>query len=239
VTGLDALVDAIKHARDGHREPGPLLVGVSGAVGVGKSTAAEMLARGLDERGVTVDRVCTDGFLHTNAELAAADLKMRKGFPESFDEDLLEKALLLLRDGAPDLRVPEYSHVDYDRIPGPGRQIGDVDVVIVEGVNALQPPVARHLHIGVYLHAEEPVLREWFTARFLALCAEADADPATASFYRMFLEHDEAKRRSIAERTWNEVNAVNLRDHIAPSRAAATYVVVKRSDHSIESVTRA
>jgi type I pantothenate kinase len=237
--GLGPLLEAVRRARNDHPGPGPLLVGISGAVGVGKSTVAATLARCLAEEGVTAEVVCTDGFLRPNEDLAAAGLKMRKGFPESFDDHLLADTLQRISDGAPGIQVPEYSHVVYDRIPGTGRAIGAVDVVIVEGVNALQATVAPHLHVGVYVEADEDVLREWFTARFLALCAAADAEPDGNSFYRMFLKHDEAERRAIAARTWNEVNGVNLRDHIGPSRNAATYVVHKDADHSIRTVIAA
>ncbi len=197
------------------------------------------MARDLAPRGISAEVVCTDGFLRTNADLGAAGLKMRKGFPESFDGDLLMSALARLRAGDVPVEIPEYSHLVYDRVPGAGRLVGLVGVVVVEGVNALQPPVAGCLDLAIYLDAEEPLLRDWFTSRFLVLCAEADADPDGGSFYGAFREYDAEKRRSIATRTWNEVNGVNLRDHIGPSRAHATYVVVKNADHSIKSVTAA
>jgi type I pantothenate kinase len=41
------------------------------------------------------------------------------------------------------------------------------------------------------------------------------------------------QQRGIAEWTWREINGVNLRDHIVPSRDRATLVLTKRGDHSI------
>jgi type I pantothenate kinase len=42
--------------------------------------------------------------------------------------------------------------------------------------------------------------------------------------------------RAVANYVWDEVNAVNLREHILPTRERADIVVTKRADHSIESV---
>src|SRR3712207_5372105 len=58
----------------------PLLVGISGAVGIGKSTLAETLARHLGGLGLATEIVATDGFLMPTAELERLGLMMRKGF---------------------------------------------------------------------------------------------------------------------------------------------------------------
>jgi type I pantothenate kinase len=129
--------------------------------------------------------------------------------------------------------VPVYSHEIYDRLPGPGRTLAPADVVIVEGVNALQPPTAEWLDVALYLEADETDLRRWFTERFLGLCAEAAADPGGGSFYLTFVGMSEDEQRVLAAQIWDGINGVNLRDHIAPSRSRATHVVRKAGDHSL------
>src|SRR5205823_1240671 len=119
----------------------PVLFGISGAVGVGKSTTAELVRAELDRMGVGAEVVCTDGFLFRNAELAERGLSARKGFPETFDTDALADVLGRLRAGEAGVVIPVYSHLTYDRVPGPGRTLSPADVVIAEGVNVLQPPV--------------------------------------------------------------------------------------------------
>jgi type I pantothenate kinase len=208
----------------------PVVLGITGGVGVGKSTMAAGVRDRLERDGSTVDIVCTDDFLLPNAELERLDLTMRKGFPGTFDDAALDDALRLLRSGE-EVRVPVYSHTTYDRVPGTERTLVPADAVIVEGVNALQPPVVDQLDVAVYIDASEEDLVAWFVARFLALCEEAQHDER--SFYRGFAGMSVEQQRGIAEWTWREINGVNLREHIAPSRDRATVVLTKRRDHSI------
>ncbi|MGH2684494.1 MAG: type I pantothenate kinase, partial [Actinomycetota bacterium] len=174
----------------------PVLFGISGAVGIGKSTAAAIIAAELERRGAAAEVVATDGFLLPTAELDQRGLGLRKGFPESYDAELLDDVLQRLRRGEPGVSVPIYSHDIYDRLPGPGRVVRAADVVIVEGVNALQAPAVDHLDVALYLEADDADLRRWFAVRFLDLCAEAAADEA--SFYRRFVGMDERQLRDLA-----------------------------------------
>lgn len=197
---------------------------------VGKSTFAAALAEALSPLRVAV--VATDGFLRTNDDLAARGLLMQKGFPASYDDELLTTFLADLKAGRA-ATVPEYSHATYDRAPGPGRTVeADHDVVIVEGVNALQPVIAGRLDLRIYLDAPEPTIRRWYVSRFLEQIDAADGDPA--SFYRRFLELDTDQRRQLAEGTWVSINLVNLVDHIAATRSVADVVLAKADDHSFE-----
>jgi type I pantothenate kinase len=214
----------------------PALVGIAGPVGVGKSTTAALVRRELAGLGLATEVVSTDGFLFPNEVLAARGLMMRKGFPESYDRDLLQSFLARVAAGEGGVEVPSYSHAVYDRVPGPGRRLEPADVLIVEGVNALQPPAVDRLDLAVYVDADEAALVAWFVERFLVLCREADADATGSSFYCRFAGLGEDERASVARSTWDHVNAVNLREHIAPSRARATHVLRKRADHGVSAL---
>lgn len=214
----------------GHGAParGPLLIGISGSVAVGKSTLAAALVDALAPRTIAV--VATDGFLRTNTDLAERGLVMQKGFPASYDEALLQAFLGDLRAGR-DAEVPEYSHTTYDRIEGAGRLVSAAnDVVIVEGVNVLQPSIAPRLDLRIYLDAEESAIRQWYVDRFLEQIDLARSDEA--SFYLRFADLPPEQQRQIAEGTWVGINLVNLVDHIAATRAAADIVLTKAADHS-------
>ena len=206
----------------------PFLVGLTGAVAVGKSTLAEALRDELTPLRVEV--VATDGFLRGNDDLGAAGLLARKGFPETYDAAAMATFLSELRAGRPG-PVPVYSHVTYDRVPGEVRLVADADVVVVEGVNALQPEVADALDLRVYLHAEEPLVRSWYVDRFLALTTAAETDET--SFYRRFVPLDDEQRRQMAVAVWEGVNLVNLREHIEPTRARADVVLTKVAGHAL------
>jgi type I pantothenate kinase len=204
-----------------------LLVGIAGAVAVGKSTLAAALERALAPLPVAV--VATDGFLRPNDDLAAAGLLHQKGFPATYDDDAMRRFVTDLRAGRAG-EVPVYSHDTYDRVPGEVRVVDGAAVVVIEGVNALQPALAEHLDLRVYVHAEEPVVRSWYVERFLELIAGAESDDA--SFYRRFVDLDADGRRAMAVAVWEGVNLVNLTEHIAATRAAADVVLTKVEGHA-------
>ncbi|MFO7589490.1 MAG: type I pantothenate kinase [Acidimicrobiia bacterium] len=208
----------------------PAVVGIAGAVASGKSTLARAVADALVASGTSASVVTTDGFLLPNAVLAARGLTMHKGFPESYDVDALVGFVDAFHAGAPDVRVPVYSHVTYDVEPGPGLLLGPCQVAVVEGVNTLGA-LAGRLDLAVYLDAAEADLERWYVHRFRVLCAEARADPS--SFYRTFVSMAPDEVDAIALSTWRGINLVNLRDHILPTRDLADVVVTKGSDHQV------
>jgi type I pantothenate kinase len=215
--------------------PPPQLVGVAGAVAVGKTTIAGELAAAIASFGRTVRTVGTDAFLCANAVLSERNLLMRKGFPESYDTDALVAALRTLKGGEP-VTVPVYSHRTYDIADGSGEEIEPADVVIVEGVNALQEPIVAELDIAVYVDAPEETVRGWFVDRFHRLTDEARED--ATSFYNGFAQLEPGSLRSVAEGTWDGINGVNLREHIGPSRDSAHVIISKADGHEIVEVRR-
>jgi type I pantothenate kinase len=120
----------------------PFVVGVAGSVAVGKSTIARLLRELMSRWPGTprVELVTTDGFLYPNAELERRGLMSRKGFPESYDRRALLSFLTEVKSGAPEVRAPFYSHMRYDIVPDAHTTVRRPDVVIVEGLNVLQPP---------------------------------------------------------------------------------------------------
>jgi type I pantothenate kinase len=172
--------------------------------------------------------VATDGFLLPNHELGQLGLLMQKGFPATYDRGAIAQFLADLR-AKGRAEAPVYSHATYDRVPGEVRIVDGADVVIVEGVNALQPDIATEVDLAVYLDADEPLVRSWYVDRFLEQIGLAESDGS--SFYARFVALDAAGRRSMAEAVWDGVNLVNLTDHIEPTRANAHVVLVKGEGH--------
>jgi type I pantothenate kinase len=216
-----------------------LLVGVAGPVASGKSTVAGALADRLRSAPFELDAaaISTDGFLRPNAELEAEGLLLRKGFPESYDLPRLRRLHRSLREGAEQVTVPVYAHEAYDVAPEPV-VLDRPQVLVVEGVNALQggpdggPGPGDLADVAIYLDVSEAVAVDWFTQRFLALTAEARDDPG--SFYRLWSDRSDAEVVQAARDVWDGINAVNLREHIEPSRVRADIEVVKSASHRIE-----
>lgn len=223
----------------------PFVIGVAGSVAVGKSTTARLLAELIrrSPRGPSVELVTTDGFLLPNAELDARGLAMRKGFPESYDRRALLRFVAEVKSGAPEVRAPVYSHLTYDIVPGEELVIRSPDVLIVEGLNVLQPArigpepslaVSDFFDFSVYVDADAAHIRRWFVERFMALRATAFLDPR--SFFRQFALLDEAEALEMAGRVWDEINGPNLAENIAPTRGRATSVLRKGPNHELHEV---
>lgn len=212
----------------------PLLVGIAGPVAVGKSTLAAALRAALSHAPALLTTVvATDGFLYPNDVLAPQGLLAHKGFPATYDLDTLRAFQADVR-GKRTARAPRYSHATYDRVPGEYDLVEGGDVVIIEGVNALQTEVAAGLDLAIYLDAPETLVREWYVTRFLEQIVAAETD--TGSFYRRFCALARDEREATAGFVWDTVNGVNLREHIEPTRQNAHVVVHKAAGHAITEV---
>jgi type I pantothenate kinase len=212
----------------------PFIAGITGAVAAGKSTLAAALQTSMSAwpQPLSVEIVCTDGFLLDNATLDARGLTLRKGFPESYDVDALRRALAAVREGPTEF--PGYSHITYDVDPALARRISPPDVLIVEGLG-LQEPASLGLDALVYLDADEDLLEAWFTERFIGFWRAAETD--ATSFYARFRHMDEAEAHAFAVQVWRRINLPNLHEHIVRARAQADWVVRKGAGHVIETIT--
>ena len=212
----------------------PFIVGVTGAVAVGKSTFAAELAAAIAAwpGAPAVEVVATDGFLFPNAVLQGRGLLNRKGFPETYDGAALRAALAGVRQGP--ASFPTYSHVLYDVDPALARRLERPDLLIVEGLGLQEGAAALGLDALIYLDADEADVEAWFEERFVGLWRAAETDPA--SFYARFRHMDEAQTRALAVQVWRAINLPNLRQHIVLGREAADIVVTKGADHVILAV---
>jgi type I pantothenate kinase len=216
----------------------PYVIGIAGSVAVGKSTTARVLTALLRQSHPSVALVTTDGFLLPNRELAARGIMHRKGFPESYDIKALLGFLDAIKSGRR-ATAPIYSHLAYD-VTDEVAVIDSPTILIVEGVNVLGTStpspafVSDYFDFSIYVDAPEPLVRAWFLERFQRLRATAFRDPA--SYFHRYAALSEAEAIAFAENIWATINAVNLRDNIAPTRERATLVLEKGADHRIASV---
>ena len=221
----------------------PFIIGVAGSVAVGKSTVARLLKEMLSRWPSTprVELVTTDGFLYPNAELERRNLMHRKGFPESYDRLALLKFVADIKSGVERVSAPVYSHLSYDIVPGAEVVIESPDVVIVEGLNVLQPPVmgqevalSDYFDFKIYVDADVDSVTQWFIGRFEQLREGAFTNPK--SYFHRYAEMPFEQALARANEIWRTINLPNLIENIQPTRSRATLVLQKGSDHVVQSV---
>jgi len=222
----------------------PFIIGIAGSVAVGKSTTARVL-RALLARWPnhpSVDLMTTDGFLYPNAELERRGLMNRKGFPESFDTARLLEFLASVKSGRGSVEAPVYSHFHYDIIPGQTMHTQRPDILIVEGLNVLQPArlpkggeavpfVSDFFDFSIYIDADPALIEEWYLTRFMRLRATAFRDPA--AYFHRYAALTPEHAHTLALEIWRTINLKNLEENILPTRQRASLILKKSDIHRV------
>ena len=195
----------------------------------------------------------TDGFLLPNEVLDERGLAARKGFPESYNRRALLDFVAAVKSGAERVEAPVYSHTVYDIVPGRSVVVERPDVLVLEGLNVLQPAprgrgtgspareaaasalaVSDFIDFSIYVDADPEDIRRWYLDRFLTLKRTAFKEPG--SYFQRYAAIPDDIAVAAADEVWESVNLVNLRENIAPTLGRATLVLRKDSRHHMSRV---
>ncbi len=221
----------------------PYIISIAGSVAVGKSTSARILQSLLSNwpHLRKVDLITTDGFLYPLEKLQKDDLLHKKGFPVSYDTPKLIRFLADIKSGKPHVSAPIYSHLTYDIIPDQFDIVEQPDILILEGLNVLQTGnrkttsqmfVSDFVDFSIYVDAEEDLLKQWYIHRFLKFRKGAFSDPN--SYFKHYAQLSEQEAVATASNIWDNINGLNLRENILPTRERANLVLTKGAEHIVE-----
>lgn len=169
----------------------------------------------------------------------------RKGFPESYDVRRLLDFLVAVKSGQPRVGAPVYSHLAYDIVPGAEQIVDRPDIMILEGLNVLQTGdlhagrrasvfVSDFFDFSIYIDAEASHIEEWYVDRFMTLRRTVFTD--RASYFHRYAALSEQEAIHTARGIWREINFLNLKDNIEPTRERADLIFRKDREHLVQSV---
>ena len=147
-----------------------------------------------------------------------------------------------VKSGSPSVDAPVYSHMIYDIVPDHVVTVSQPDILIIEGLNVLQPArrrtdgstglaVSDFFDFSVYVDASDDDIRNWYIARFLQLWETAFRDPQ--SYFVRFSELSREEATAQAGEIWDAINGPNLDLNIRPTRGRATAILRKGPDHQV------
>jgi uridine kinase len=188
----------------------PLLIGIAGGTGSGKSTVARKIAEGLPAESVAV--IDHDSYYRDRSDLSfEARSKLNFDHPESLDNDLLVEHLQALREGQP-VDVPIYDFKVHARLTE-RRRVVPTRIVIVEGILVfVEERVRRLLDVKIFV--------------------DTDADIRVFRRIRRDLEQRGRTFQSVREQYYSTVRPMHLQ-FVEPSKRWADLIVPEGGDNHI------
>jgi uridine kinase len=187
----------------------PLVVGIAGGTGSGKTTVARKLAAAMPGRCVTIEH---DAYYRDQGHLAPAErATINYDHPSSLESSLLVDHLRELRAGR-GVDVPSYDFATHTRRVET-RQVAPARVVIVEGI----------------LVFTEAALRELMDIKIFV---DTDPDIRLMRRIRRDLEQRGRTFQSVRDQYYATVRPMHL-EHVEPSKRWADLIVPEGGDNHV------
>lgn len=133
----------------------PILIGIAGGTGSGKTTVAEAIVRRIGPEHIAL--IQQDSYYKDQSHLPMEErVRVNYDHPDSLDTDLLIRHLRELRAGRP-VEVPVYDFTTYTRTPHT-RRVEPRPVILVEGILVLAEKALRDMFdIKIYVDADPDI----------------------------------------------------------------------------------
>jgi len=188
----------------------PLVIGVAGGTGSGKSTVAAKIVEGLPAESVVV--LDHDSYYRDRSGISREMAEqLNYDHPDSLETNLLIEHLAHLKDGYP-IDMPQYDFKTHSRLKT-RRRVEPAPVVIVEGI----------------LLFVEPDLRALLDIK---LFVDTDADIRILRRIRRDLEHRGRSFQSIREQYYKTVRPMHLQ-FVEPSKRWADLIIPEGGENRV------
>ncbi|STF01184.1 pantothenate kinase [Escherichia coli] len=87
---------------------------------------------------------------------------------------------------------------------------------------------------SIYVDAPEDLLQTWYINRFLKFREGAFTDPD--SYFHNYAKLTKEEAIKTAMTLWKEINWLNLKQNILPTRERASLILTKSANHAVEEV---
>jgi len=94
--------------------------------------------------------------------------------------------------------------------------------------------VSDYFDFSIYVDAKEEDIIQWYINRFESLRATAFQDPD--SYFHRYANLTDEEAVITATRIWQEINLINLKENILPTKDRAQLILEKAADHSVQRV---
>jgi uridine kinase len=188
----------------------PLVIGIAGGTGSGKTTVARAIATSLpNEEVVALEH---DAYYRDRPELSFEErAALNYDHPTSLETELLVEHLRLLRAGQP-VDVPVYDFATHRRLPN-SRSLRPARVIIVEGILVFtDEDLRRLLDIKIYV--------------------DTDADVRAFRRIRRDIEQRGRTFQSVREQYYRTVRPMHLQ-FVEPSKRYANVIIPEGGENEV------
>ncbi len=188
----------------------PLIIGIAGGTGSGKTTVAKNVAGALPEG--TMQMIEHDSYYQDRQDLSYEErCEVNYDHPDSLDNDLLVEHLGALRDGQ-SIEVPIYDYKTHLRL-GETRQVSPTPVIILEG-------------ILVFVDAR--------IRRLMDMKIFVDTDPDIRIMRRVRRDIEERGRdfNSIRDQYYRHVRPMHI-EHVEPTKRWADLIIPEGGENAV------